>query len=79
MRFMMPAQVLFSLRSKCQKEVREREGEGEKDPNNDCADSSLNPLKAPWWAIIALGDLSLPDTCWKLLICYILFLKVNHP
>lgn len=76
---MMPTQVLFSLQSKRQKEVREREGEGEKDPNKDCVDSSLNPLKAPWWAITGLGDLSLPDTCWKLLICYILFLKLNHP
>ena len=26
-------------------------------------------LKAPWWAIISLGDLSLPDTCWKMLTC----------
>lgn len=62
----MPAQVLFSLRSKRQKEVREREAEGEKDPNKDCVDRSLTPFKAPWWAIIALGDLSLPDTRWKL-------------
>lgn len=65
----MPAQVLFGLWSKHQKEVREREGEGEKGPNKDCVDRSLTPFKAPWWAIIALGDLSLPDTCWKLLTC----------